>query len=628
MKDECMMRESGSILQLLIDYDHLPNCYQDSNMMLSFVDMSTSSCSSTSSSSSSTSSTSSSEASRYPLVSTFTLSVRDLRKKIAGCADEEMVKFTIKEGACVMTVTGKRCAQKDTVTRHKRRVMCRSPERHEESAASEDNTTTDMPTEPIMPTVTSSVQNARVNRRRPRRVRRQVKKKQKHMKCPICPPYTVHRNSLRRHAVEFHLPWFVVPDLACWTCREPFRAKERLREHIEASCVNGGFDDLHVTTWCHLMNNLISRLRFDLNCRDNKSLMTIAKGITDTKSTNVLFMQQEELSLLICHAEYQGSANVDRNELSLHIMGHESCLVDWRVIFWLIAETDNRDMRELALTCTSVPVGAVDDSHCHLKEWANHHGMTERMVGYVQEGDPNLGRVITNWCWPNRWLEIPCEVEHYKDTEILHTMGVHPNVVGQQGGLSHEEWARLESLLDRKEVVGLGEVGLDYKKTTNLRGQLDQRRFLRHAADLARERKLPMVLHLRGRCSDEKEEIHFECIDILRERLPSDAKLHVHCFSGPMRAAQSWLSHFPNTMFGCGPVIMGNNVPSDVREAFIHLPSTALLLETDAPYYRCKEIEHPWQVSQILNRLASWRQEAVDILGSQIYKNCTKMYKS
>ena len=79
-----------------------------------------------------------------------------------------------------------------------------------------------------------------------------------------------------------------------------------------------------------------------------------------------------------------------------------------------------------------------------------------------------------------------------------HTMGVHPHVVGQQGGLSNEEWARLESPLDRKEVVGLGEVGLDYKKTTNLRGELEQRRFLRHVADLARERKLPMVLHLRG----------------------------------------------------------------------------------------------------------------------------------
>ena len=77
-------------------------------------------------------------------------------------------------------------------------------------------------------------------------------------------------------------------------------------------------------------------------------------------------------------------------------------------------------------------------------------------------------------------------------------LGVHPNVVGQQGGLSNEEWARLESPLDRKEVVGLGEVGLDYKKTTNLRGELEQRRFLRHVADLARERKLPMVLHLRG----------------------------------------------------------------------------------------------------------------------------------
>ena len=594
-------------------------------MILSFLDISASNCSSISSSESDSWN---SVAPSYPLVLTWNVSIKDLRKKIAGCTDEEMVKFTLKDGSCTMTVTGKRCTPKDVEPQQvcKRRIVQRSPVRHVTSTAGEDNghAAMAMPLAQVHPEVEKSPRA-----QRPHMNKRKSKKKQTYLNCPICPPNTVRRNSMRRHAVEFHLPWFVVPDLTCWTCREAFRAKEKLNAHVEASCANGGFDEHHVATWCHLMNSLISRLRFDLDCGDNNELMMIAKRIAEAKSTNVTFMQQEELSLMICHAEYQGNVTVEKSALSLDTMAHDSCLVDWRVIFWLMAEAGHDDGKKLTLDCTTARVGAVDDSHCHLREWAERHGMREHMVATRGgEDKPNLGRVITNWCWPNRWLEIPRDIVHTSSTEILHTVGVHPSVINRHGCISNDEWARLEDLLDHKEVVGLGEVGLDYKETTGLQGQLDQRKFLRQAADLAHRRKLPMVLNLCGRCSDEKQEIHLECIDILRERLSSDAKLHIHCFLGPKQAAESWLSYFPNTMFGCGPVIMGSNVSSDVRETFTYLPSTAILLETDTPYYRCKEIQHPWQVSHILNRLASLRHEEVDILGQQIYKNCTKMYKS
>ena len=46
------------------------------------------------------------------------------------------------------------------------------------------------------------------------------KRKSWEHECKLCSTGTFISNTVIRHAVRHHLPWFVVPDTACWTCKK------------------------------------------------------------------------------------------------------------------------------------------------------------------------------------------------------------------------------------------------------------------------------------------------------------------------------------------------------------------------------------------------------------------------
>ena len=61
-------------------------------------------------------------------------------------------------------------------------------------------------------------------------------RKSREHKCKLCSAGTFISTPVIRHAVRHHLPWFVVPDTACWTCKR--RLKRSLARHLmEARCV-------------------------------------------------------------------------------------------------------------------------------------------------------------------------------------------------------------------------------------------------------------------------------------------------------------------------------------------------------------------------------------------------------
>jgi TatD DNase family protein len=142
-------------------------------------------------------------------------------------------------------------------------------------------------------------------------------------------------------------------------------------------------------------------------------------------------------------------------------------------------------------------------------------------------------------------------------------IGVHPWWCAEleDAGLD----AALRSLAARATPWGIGETGLDRRRG----GLALQERSLRAHLALARERGVPVVLHIVG--------AYPEALAVLREvGLPAGGM--VHSWSGPPELVEADLALGLHLSFGASACRPGRAAKSAAR-----VPADRLLLETDAP---------------------------------------------
>ena len=143
------------------------------------------------------------------------------------------------------------------------------------------------------------------------------------------------------------------------------------------------------------------------------------------------------------------------------------------------------------------------------------------------------------------------------------TAGVHPHDAA--GGLDG-----LEALLDRPEVVAVGECGLDYHYDHSPRPI--QREVFAAQVALASSRGLPLVVHSRDAWDD--------TLDILGT--PDRPEVVVlHCFTGGPDEARRCLDLGAYLSFS--GIVTFRGAP-EVREAAGLCPADRYLVETDSPY--------------------------------------------
>lgn len=120
-----------------------------------------------------------------------------------------------------------------------------------------------------------------------------------------------------------------------------------------------------------------------------------------------------------------------------------------------------------------------------------------------------------------------------------------------------------------KKVVAVGEIGLDFHYDHSPRDT--QRKVFRRQMELARETKLPVIIHDR--------EAHAECLDMAREF--SDVRGVFHCYSGSVETARELIK------LGWYLSFTGTVTFKDARralEAIGAVPLERIMLETDSPY--------------------------------------------
>lgn len=157
-------------------------------------------------------------------------------------------------------------------------------------------------------------------------------------------------------------------------------------------------------------------------------------------------------------------------------------------------------------------------------------------------------------------------VELYPEN-MFALMGLHPEDTHAD---YEEELSRVESHLCDKNVIGIGEIGLDYYWDRTF--EKEQEEVFYRQLCWARDRKMPLSLHIRSAYS--------EAITILQKFKPGELSAVLHCFSGGKQEAEWAIKR--GFAIGIGGVVTFKN--SKLQELLPEIGLENIVLETDSPY--------------------------------------------
>lgn len=168
---------------------------------------------------------------------------------------------------------------------------------------------------------------------------------------------------------------------------------------------------------------------------------------------------------------------------------------------------------------------------------------------------------------------------------VYAAIGVHPS---ETGDITEDDMAFIKDHAGDEKVVAIGEIGLDYhylkleeeaKKSgksydydPDPSREHQQKWFIRQL-EIARETKLPVIIHSREAAAD--------TAFILKKENADKVGGVIHCYSYSKEAAKDYLDL--GFYFGIGGVITFKN-GKKLKETVSYVPMDRILLETDCPY--------------------------------------------
>ncbi len=211
-------------------------------------------------------------------------------------------------------------------------------------------------------------------------------------------------------------------------------------------------------------------------------------------------------------------------------------------------------------------------------------------------------------------------VELARDRDgIFATAGVHPHDASL---LDDEGRARLGRWLEEPSVVAVGECGLDYHYMNSPRDA--QRAVFAEQVALARERDLPVSIHVRG----DGPEAYEELLEIWIAEGRGEVTGVLHCYTGSREFAHRALDHRFDVSFSG---IVTFKKAGELREVAASLPLERILIETDAPFlapegHRGRRNEPAWVV-RVGEALAAIHERPLAEIAEITTRNARRFYR-
>ncbi len=175
-----------------------------------------------------------------------------------------------------------------------------------------------------------------------------------------------------------------------------------------------------------------------------------------------------------------------------------------------------------------------------------------------------------------------------KNSRVYASVGIHPLHAEEEF-----DFDKLEDIVENKNVVAIGETGLDNKKKKTIKKQ--EELFLKHI-DLAKRKKLPLILHSR--------KAHEKTLKMI----PKWQGV-VHCFTGNLKQAERYIKK--GYFIGINGIIFKMNLKKVIKR----IPLKNILIETDCPYLSSPEWKGkntPLGVIPVIGKIAEIKNENVE----------------
>lgn len=154
---------------------------------------------------------------------------------------------------------------------------------------------------------------------------------------------------------------------------------------------------------------------------------------------------------------------------------------------------------------------------------------------------------------------------------IYGAVGVHPDDAEQ---MTEETLAEIRRISYMDKIIAIGEIGLDYYWHKEKKEHEIQQKMFRAQMEIAREEKLPFMIHSRDAAED--------TLNIVREYMQGGMYGGIiHCFSYSSEIAAEYLNM--GLYLGIGGVVTFKNAKK-LKEVVQYAPLSQLVLETDCPY--------------------------------------------
>ena len=203
------------------------------------------------------------------------------------------------------------------------------------------------------------------------------------------------------------------------------------------------------------------------------------------------------------------------------------------------------------------------DSHAHYGDHAFDGDREAVLCGLAGGGVCGAVTIGTDISSSREALRL---ARRYSGLGLYAAVGIHPE---EAGGLPEYWEEELALLLEKPEVVALGEIGLDYHYDDMAPKEVQRNLFERQLL-LAKRKGLPVLVHDR--------DAHGDTLELLRRHRPFGV---VHCFSGSVEMMRKVVALGMYVGLGGAVTFKNARVPLEVARA---VPLERLLLETDAPY--------------------------------------------
>ena len=247
------------------------------------------------------------------------------------------------------------------------------------------------------------------------------------------------------------------------------------------------------------------------------------------------------------------------------------------------------------------------DTHAHLDDEKFSPDRDELISSFAQSG---VTRVLNASSDMESCFETVRLCQKYDF--IYGAVGIHPEAADR---FCEDDLQKIAGLSREKNIVAIGEVGLDYY-WDDVPREIQKEVFRKQAA-LAEELALPLVAHDR--------DAHRDTLEILKE-FPA-LRVVYHCFSGSAEYARELVKLGYYFSFG-GAVTFKNARHS--HEVLLSVPHERIMLETDCPYmapvpYRGKR-NHSGYIPHIAEKIAEIRGVSSEEVGRITTDNAKRFF--